>query len=54
MLRTGRMTVAQSEALDQHWLNHGLEMQDGEIDCNQVFDQAAPLTVEIGFGMVRL
>ena len=51
MLRTGRMTVAQSEALDQHWLNHGLEMQDGEIDCNQVFDQAAPLTVEIGFGM---
>lgn len=51
MLRTGRMTAAQSEALEQHWLNHGLEMQDGEIDCNQVFDQAAPLTVEIGFGM---
>lgn len=51
MLRTGRMTPAQHEALAEYWPTFGLKLEDGVIDPAQLFGRDAELVVEIGFGM---
>lgn len=51
VLRTGRMTAAQQQALDHHWSRWGLEHAAGLLKPAAAFGRIAPLTVEIGFGM---
>ncbi|MEE9423035.1 MAG: tRNA (guanosine(46)-N7)-methyltransferase TrmB [Gammaproteobacteria bacterium] len=47
--RVGRLTEGQQRALDQLWSVYGLK-SDCCLDINSIFDRAAPLTLEIGFG----
>jgi tRNA (guanine-N7-)-methyltransferase len=51
VLRTGRMTPGQQRALDRHWPEKGLQLEQGMVDFAQVFGRAAPVVLEIGFGM---
>lgn len=51
VLRTGRMTAAQSEALEANWAQFGLDIEQGLIAPEEVFARHAELVVEIGFGM---
>lgn len=51
VLRTGRMTAAQSEALEANWAQFGLELEQGLIAPEELFGRRAELVVEIGFGM---
>lgn len=51
VLRTGRMTAAQSEALEANWAQFGLELEQGLIAPEELFGRQAELVVEIGFGM---
>lgn len=51
VLRTGRMTAAQSEALEANWSQFGLELEQGLIAPEEIFGRRAELVVEIGFGM---
>ncbi|MFK7731326.1 MAG: tRNA (guanosine(46)-N7)-methyltransferase TrmB [Pseudomonadales bacterium] len=51
VLRTGRMTAAQSDALDANWAQFGLELEQGLIAPDTLFGRRAELVVEIGFGM---
>jgi tRNA (guanine-N7-)-methyltransferase len=50
VLRAGRMTDAQSRALEQLWPRFGVEPGQAAIDLPRLFGRAAPCTVEIGFG----
>ncbi|GAB4345666.1 MAG: tRNA (guanosine(46)-N7)-methyltransferase TrmB [Gammaproteobacteria bacterium] len=49
--REGRMTDAQRTALQRHWQRFGVEPGSGPLDTADVFGRAAPLHLEIGFGM---
>lgn len=48
-LRQGRLTEAQSKALETLWPRYGLEA-DQPFDARAVFGREAPVVVEIGFG----
>jgi tRNA (guanine-N7-)-methyltransferase len=50
VVRGGRMTVAQSRALSEHWLLFGIDFSAAELDLAQLFGRQAPCTLEIGFG----
>ena len=50
VLRTGRMTLAQKRALDQHFATFGLS-DKGPIDLDKAYGRRAPRCLEIGFGM---
>lgn len=50
VLRAGRMTVAQSRALEHHWPRYGMEAGSEPLDLPQLFGRDAPRTLEIGFG----
>lgn len=51
VLRQGRMTPGQQRAFDEFWSRWGLVREQGPLDAAQVFGRAAPLVLEIGFGM---
>lgn len=51
VIRSGRMTEAQKAARDRAYKLFGLDVQAGLLDKEQVFGRAAPLVLEIGFGM---
>lgn len=51
VLRTGRMTAGQRLAYEQNWPSRGLEISAGMLDREACFGRAAPLVLEIGFGM---
>ncbi len=51
VLRTGRMTAAQSRAFERGWQRWGLDYDDGPVMFERVFGRRAPLVLEIGFGM---
>ncbi|WP_188152322.1 tRNA (guanosine(46)-N7)-methyltransferase TrmB [Teredinibacter waterburyi] len=51
VIRAGRMTDGQKKAFDDWWPEYGLSLFDGPIDQQQVFGRAAPLVLEVGFGM---
>ena len=49
--REGRLTKGQERALELYWDEMGLEHKQGLIDCNSLFGNDNPVTLEIGFGM---
>jgi tRNA (guanine-N7-)-methyltransferase len=51
VLREGRMTEGQKNALDKHWPIYGLSSEQGPLDIAKAFGRAAPCVLEIGFGM---
>ena len=51
VVRAGRMTPAQRQALERLWPRYGIDLPDGVIDLDAVFGRRAPRTLEIGFGM---
>jgi tRNA (guanine-N7-)-methyltransferase len=50
VMRTGRMTVAQTRALEELWPRYGVEFAPQPLSLEEVFGRAAPRTLEIGFG----
>jgi len=50
VLRQGRITKGQRQALDDHWSHYGREYDEGVFNPQEVFQRTAPLVVEIGFG----
>lgn len=51
VLRSGRMTEAQTRALEAHQQHYGLRVADGLLQPEKTFLRSAPLVLEIGFGM---
>lgn len=51
VLREGRLTKGQQQALEQLWPRYGLERRDGMIDPATLFGNPRPLVFEIGYGM---
>jgi tRNA (guanine-N7-)-methyltransferase len=51
VLRQGRMSPAQQRALDQLLPRYGLPFARTPLDWQHVFGRAAPVVLEIGFGM---
>ena len=51
VLRQGRMSPAQQRALDHLLPRHGLPFARAPLDWQHVFGRAAPVVLEIGFGM---
>ncbi|WP_106476605.1 tRNA (guanosine(46)-N7)-methyltransferase TrmB [Phytohalomonas tamaricis] len=51
VLRSGRMTVAQTRGLEEVFPRLGLSLEAGRLDLDALFGRAAPRVVEIGFGM---
>lgn len=50
VLRQGRVTKAQEEALTNLWPVFGIEPSDTALDFPSLFGRVAPVTLEIGFG----
>lgn len=51
VLRDGRMTSAQKDALETSWPKHGIDFNKEPLDLNKVFGRCAPRILEIGTGM---
>lgn len=51
VIRAGRMTEGQKQAVAEQWPRYGLEVAAGRLDAQAVFGRRAPLVFEIGFGM---
>lgn len=49
--RQGRLTKGQQLALENYWLEMGVEFQQQPLDMVTLFGRDAPLVLEIGFGM---
>ena len=50
VLRQGRLTKGQDEALQHLWPIFGIERGDTKLPMESLFEQQAPVTLEIGFG----
>lgn len=48
---TGRLTASQRAALEEHWVEYGIEMETGPVDIAALFQRQAPTYLDIGFGM---
>lgn len=51
VLRQGRLSASQQNAIDSLWPSVGLELDDQLLDFEAIFERSAPTIVEIGFGM---
>ncbi|MBD3612498.1 MAG: tRNA (guanosine(46)-N7)-methyltransferase TrmB [Hydrogenovibrio crunogenus] len=51
VLRQGRLSQAQQNAIDTMWPQYGLTLEDKLLDFNTLFGREAPTIIEIGFGM---
>lgn len=52
VIRGGRLSPAQQRALEQLWVHYGIDWQpDQPLDWTSCFGRAAPVVLEIGFGM---
>ncbi len=51
VLRQGRLTTGQSQALEKHWPLYGIEYSPNTLDLDQIFGRHAPKILEIGSGM---
>ena len=51
VLRDGRMTAAQKDALETSWPIHGIEFSKVPLDLHKIFARHAPKILEIGTGM---
>ncbi|MDD3517665.1 MAG: tRNA (guanosine(46)-N7)-methyltransferase TrmB [Chromatiales bacterium] len=50
VLREGRMTSAQREAIERLWPRYGIDLADAPLDLRAPFGNDNPVTLEIGFG----
>ncbi|GMR00988.1 MAG: tRNA (guanosine(46)-N7)-methyltransferase TrmB [Gammaproteobacteria bacterium] len=50
VLRQGRLTSAQQNALDNHWKDYGIDFSEQLLDYGELFDNKNENVVEIGFG----
>jgi len=50
VLRQGRLTTAQQNALDHQWENYGIEFSEQLLSFEQLFGNTHEVFVEIGFG----
>lgn len=50
VLRGGRLTVAQQNALDELWPHYGIDSSTATLDFSDHFSRRADVIVEIGFG----
>ena len=50
VMRTGRMTMGQTRALEELWPRYGVEFSPQVLALDETFGRAAPRTLEIGFG----
>ena len=50
VLRQGRLTPGQQNALSQHWTRYGIDFNPALLDLTALFGRTAPVTLEIGFG----
>ncbi len=50
VLRQGRLTKGQEQALEVVWPIYGIERSDATLDARALFGNDAPITLEIGFG----
>jgi tRNA (guanine-N7-)-methyltransferase len=50
VLRAGRITVAQQQALEKLWPRYGIKPADEIIEPAALFERKAPVIFEIGFG----
>jgi tRNA (guanine-N7-)-methyltransferase len=48
--RAGRMTRAQTRALEELWPHHGIHWEPAPLDLDALFGRRAPRVLEIGFG----
>lgn len=51
VIRGGRLTDSQRKAIETYWQEYVIEYDGEKLDLDKLFPQAAPLTIEIGFGM---
>lgn len=51
VIRAGRKTTAQKEALEKHWASYVIDDTQSLLDITTTFGREAPLVIEIGFGM---
>lgn len=51
VIRAGRITDGQRQAMELQWPHYGLSLYDGLLDLAQVFGNDNPVVVEVGFGM---
>ena len=51
VIRSGRMTAGQLKAYEHLWDKYGVEAGESELDFSEIFTRAAPVILEIGFGM---
>jgi len=51
VVRAGRMSVAQTRAIETLFPLYGLEYKSPALDARSLFGRPAPLVLEIGFGM---
>ncbi len=51
VLREGRMTNSQKNAIAENWSCYGLDVTGDTLDMEDVFQRRAPTFLEIGFGM---
>lgn len=50
VLRQGRLTVAQQNALENHWQDYGIDFSKQLLDFKILFDNDNEVILEIGFG----
>jgi tRNA (guanine-N7-)-methyltransferase len=50
VLRQGRLTAAQQHALDNYWLDYGIDYSDQVLSFKELFGNSNDVIVEIGFG----
>lgn len=51
VLRQGRITPAQEQAIKQHWGFYGIEYKPELLKLNQVYARSAPKILDVGAGM---
>ncbi len=51
VIRSGRFTTSQRTAIEQHWVDYGIDYDAARLPLEEVFPGGAHLIVEIGFGM---
>lgn len=51
VLRTGRLSDAQKNAMNENWHIYGLNYQKERFDFSKIFGNDNPVILEIGFGM---
>ncbi|HEV7208013.1 MAG TPA: tRNA (guanosine(46)-N7)-methyltransferase TrmB [Mycobacteriales bacterium] len=49
--RRGRITAGQQRALDTLWARYGIDVGTRPLDVEVIYQRAAPLVLEVGFGM---